>query len=367
MVIDGKTLIQHFESIAPPRFAVEKDRIGLQLGSLAHEVKGILVALEVTEKVVEEAIALGVNWIFVHHALIFQPLAQVRTDQPAGKMIEKLLQNQIQVYVAHTNLDAAPHGVNDVLASQIGLLKPKTLFVHGQDQLMKLVVFVPATHLEIVRKAIGDSGAGAIGAYSHCTFAAKGTGTFLPQKGTNPYIGEQGKWSEVDEYRLETILPTSIKQQVIKAMLAAHPYEEVAYDLYPLMLYEQIGMGKIGRLPNKQPLANFVTHVKQAYHLSHVRVVGDLNKEIQTIALLGGAGSRYVAEAKRQGADLYLTGDIDYHTAQAALQEEICLIDIGHAVEQRVVPAVCSQLAEHLPKEVQVFASQIDFDPFQVC
>lgn len=333
---------------------------------MEQEITRVLVALEVTEQVVEEAIRLNVNFIFSHHALIYQPLGQIRTDQAAGRIIEKLIQHQIGVYVAHTNLDVATGGVNDVLAAEIGLLDCKTFLVHSQEQLIKLVVFVPTTHLEVVRQAIGDSGAGSIGAYSHCSFSTKGTGTFLPQTGSDPYIGEQGKLSTVEEYRLETILPTSLQQQVIHAMKAVHPYEEVAYELYPLAMSEPIGMGKIGQLPNPSSLENFVTHVKTAYGLSHVRVVGDLTKGVQTIALLGGSGSRYVMEAKRQGADVYLTGDIDYHTAQAAIQEGICLVDIGHHVEQRVVPAVVTMLEQKLNRQAQVFASQVDFNPFQV-
>jgi dinuclear metal center YbgI/SA1388 family protein len=367
VAISGKTLIDHFEAIALPRLAVDKDRIGLQLGSLEREVTGVLVALEVTEKVIEEAIEVGANWIFSHHALIYQPLAQVRMDQPVGRMIEKLIQHQIQVYVAHTNLDAAKGGVNDVLAEEIGLIKTKTFLTHGQEQLIKLVVFVPSTHVEVVRKAMGDNGAGAIGNYSHCTFVTSGKGTFLPQAGTNPYIGEKGKVTEVDEYRLETIVPVSLKQPVIKAMLAVHPYEEVAYDLYPLAMSLPIGMGKIGLLPEAILLKEFVQQVKIAYDLTHVRVVGDIATKVQTVALLGGAGSRYVADAKRLGADVYLTGDIDYHTAQAALQERICLIDLGHHVEQRVLPAVCQQLEKKLNGEVPVYTSWVDFNPFQIC
>lgn len=367
MAISGKELIKHIEEIAPPRFAVEKDRIGLQLGNPNKKVLKMLVALEVTEQVVKEAIELGIDFIFVHHALIYQPLAQIRTDYPAGRIIEQLIEHQIAVYVAHTNLDVASGGVNDVLAAKIGLLQPKTLLIHSQEPLLKLVVFVPKTHLEKVRQALGDSGAGSIGDYSHCTFAAEGKGTFLPHAGTNPFIGEQGQLSEVEEFRLETVMPASLQEKVIQAMLAVHPYEEVAYEIYPLALSESIGMGKIGTLSHSIFLSDFISQVKQAYELSHVRVVGDLQTKVRTIALLGGAGSRYVSEAKRQGADVYITGDIDYHTAQAALQDGVCLIDVGHHVEQLVVPAVVKLLDERLHGQLSIFASKVDFNPFQTC
>jgi dinuclear metal center YbgI/SA1388 family protein len=367
MAINGKTLIRYLELIAPPSLALEKDRIGFQLGSLNHQVTGIVVALEITEAVVNEAISIGANWIFTHHALIFQPLGSIRTDQPRGRILEKLIQHQIQVYVAHTNLDTVANGVNDVLSKEIGLLKPKTFLVHGEDQLLKLVVFVPTSHLDVVRTAIGKSGAGAIGDYSYCSFATKGTGTFFPGEGTNPYIGSKGQLTEVEEYRLETVLPKSLQSHVVQAVLSAHPYEEVAYELYPLEQNIPYGMGKIGFLPSEVSLRDFVSHVKTVFELKHVQVVGELESKVKKVAILGGAGSRYVSEAKQQGADVYITGDIDYHTAQAALEEGICLIDVGHATEQRVIPSVCEQLEMHLPKEVQVYPSQVNFNPFQTC
>jgi dinuclear metal center YbgI/SA1388 family protein len=364
--MDGKTLIRYLEQLAPPYLAVDHDRVGFQVGSLEEEVSGVLVTLEVTDAVVEEAIANGANWIFSHHALLFRPLADLRTDQPKGRLLAKLLQHRIQVYNAHTNLDTVSHGVNDVLAEELGLQQTKILLPHGQEQLLKLVVFVPKTHLTEVRQAITDSGAGAIGNYTHCTFSSEGTGTFLPGENTTPFIGEQGKLEEVAEYRLETIFPKSIQSQVLQAMIQAHPYEEVAYDLYPLVKSVPYGMGKIGKLSQPMRLEQFIQYVKQVYELSHVRVVGDVTTEIRNVALLGGSGSRYVDEAQRQGADVYLTGDIDYHTAQDALAAGMCLIDIGHATEQRVVPSICRQLESSIGDRVKIIASQIEMNPFQI-
>jgi dinuclear metal center YbgI/SA1388 family protein len=367
VAVEGKKLISLFETIAPPHLAMEKDKIGLQIGSSEREAERILVALEITDEVIEEAMAKKANWIFTHHAPIFHPLSDIRTDQPRGKMIEKLLQHHIQVYAAHTNLDTAVNGVNDVLAGELGLQQAETFLIHGQEQYFKLVVFVPSTHLDVVRAAITENGAGAIGAYSHCTFAAKGTGTFVPGEDTKPFIGQQGQLEKVEEYRLETILPSYLQTKIVDALLAAHPYEEVAYDLYPLAQKRAFGMGKIGQLPAQKQLKDFVAQVKQTYELKYVQVVGDLNTDIQRVAVLGGAGSRYVTEAKRQNADVYITGDIDYHTAQLALEEGICLIDIGHATEQRVIPSVCNQLAAYLPADVVVYPSKVNFNPFQVC
>lgn len=366
MAVNGRKLIEHFEQIVPPSLALEKDRIGFQLGNLEREVTGVLVTLEVTDDVVNEAILLGANWIFTHHALIFQPLNSIRTDQPKGKLLEKLIMNQIQVYVAHTNLDTVKNGVNDVLADELGLLDKETFLVHGGDQLLKLVVTVPISHFETVRTAVCDKGAGAIGAYSHCTFASKGTGTFLPNKDASPFIGRQGELSEVDEYRLETIMPKSLESQVLQALFASHPYEEVAYDIYPLSRSIPFGMGRIGNTKEEMELKDFVTHVKNVYQLDYIHVAGNTNAKVKRVAVLGGAGSRYVTEAKRQGADVYLTGDIDYHTAKLALEEGIALIDIGHATEQRVVPTVCYQLEQRLKNITKVHPSQVNQNPFQL-
>jgi dinuclear metal center YbgI/SA1388 family protein len=367
VVIDGRTLLTYFEKMVPPNLAVEKDRIGFQLGSLDRKVTGVLVTLEITDAVVEEAIRLGANWIFTHHALIFQPLSSIQMDQPRGKLLEKLILNQIQVYVAHTNLDTVKDGVNDVLANELGLLEQKTFLVHGEDPLVKLVVFIPSAQLEEVRNALSESGAGCIGAYSHCSFATKGEGTFLAGEDTNPFIGAHGELSRVEEYRLETVFPQSIQPKVMQALLESHPYEEVAYDLYSVKRSIPFGMGKVGVLLGTMRLQDFVKHVKQAYELDFVKVVGDGKKEINKVALLGGAGSRYVQEAKRQGAEVYLTGDIDYHTAQLALEEGIALIDIGHATEQRVVPSVCQQIKKYVGDNVPVFSSKVDMNPFQIC
>ncbi len=366
MSISGQDVMRVMESYAPKRFAWAKDRIGLQVGRPDAEVKGILVSLDVTEEVVDEAIAKGANWIIAHHAVIFHPLAQLRTDQPAGRLMAKLLKHDLQVFIAHTNLDAAEGGVNDVLAEKIGLTQTKVLIKEGAEKLKKLVVFVPVDHHERVLQAMGKAGAGWIGNYSHCTFNLTGTGTFLPQEGSNPFIGQQGKLERVEEIRLETLVTESNQQQVIQAMLSAHPYEEVAYDLYPLEIRgEEWGYGKIGSLPAPLSLGEFAKKVKEAYQLSGLRIVGDPATLVRRVALLGGSGARYYLDAKRQGADVYITGDIDFHTAQDALAAGICLIDPGHHVEHLVVERVCEVLRQNLGQAIPIFPSETDTNPFQ--
>lgn len=366
MAIQGKDVIQAMEVIAPSYLAVSKDPIGLQVGDPNQEVTGILVTLDVTEEVVDEAIANNLNWIVTHHAVIYRPLSTLRTDQPAGRVMVKLLSHGIQVYCAHTNLDAAKGGVNDVLAEKIGITVLEDFIPTYEQKLKKLVVFVPEDHHENVLKAVCEQGAGWIGNYSHCTFNIEGTGTFYPQEGANPFIGEQGKLEKVKEIRLETVVPEHLLPKVISAMLKAHPYEEVAYDVYPLDLPGKVqGYGKVGQLSQPISLKQFAHQVKEAFGLEGLRVVGDMNKLVQKVAILGGSGGRYLKDALKKGADVYITGDIDYHVAQDALAYGIALIDPGHHIEHHVVEHVVNALSKQLNEAVPVLASKVDTNPFK--
>jgi dinuclear metal center YbgI/SA1388 family protein len=360
-------MIRVLEEWAPPSLAVEKDPIGLQVGDPGSEVHGVLVTLDVTEEVVDEALRLGANWIVSHHAVIYRPLSHLRGDRPAGRLAAKLLQNGMNVYVAHTNLDTADGGVNDVLAEKLGLENPEVLVPHVRERLKKIVVFVPEDHHKKVLHAMCEAGAGWIGNYSHCTFNLRGTGTFLPGEGTDPYIGQQGKLEEVEEVRLETIIPESAQSRVVQAMLKAHPYEEVAYDIYPLELPgRSFGLGRIGRLPQKTRLEALAEKVKEAYGIPALRLVGDPDRLVSTVAVLGGSGGRYAQAALERGADVFITGDIDYHTALDSLSAGLALIDPGHHVERLVLERICQVLREKwAPPEVKVAMSSIHRDPFQ--
>ncbi|HET7616842.1 MAG TPA: Nif3-like dinuclear metal center hexameric protein, partial [Bacillales bacterium] len=233
---NGQTLIQAFEQWAPKSYAIDDDRkkIGLQLGTLNKPVKKIMTTLDVLENVVDEAIENEIDLIIAHHPMIFHPLKKIDTETPRGRMIEKCLKHGITVYAAHTNLDVASGGVNDLMAEAMGLENTEVLVPTHETPLVKLVVFTPEDHAEEMRKALGDAGAGFIGNYSHCTFNSPGTGTFKPEDGTNPYIGSKGKLEKVSEVKIETIMPAGLQAKVIQAMKKAHPYEEVAFDLYPL-------------------------------------------------------------------------------------------------------------------------------------
>lgn len=368
MLASTQRIIQFVEEFAPKKLAYEGDRIGLQIGSPQKKARKVMIALDILEDVVDEAIREGVDLIVAHHAVIFNPLKQIRTDKPAGRMIEKLIKHEIGVYIAHTNLDAAPGGINDLLAEALGLQDVEILQPGYEQKLKKLVVFVPVTHLEEVRNGIAAAGAGFIGNYSHCTFSAKGTGTFLPQAGTDPFIGKQGTLEQVEEVRLETILPEEIQNKVIKAMLQVHPYEEVAYDIYPVeQKGKSYGIGRIGKLPAAISLQEFAIQVKEAFSLSGVRVVGSLERKVQKVAVLGGDGNRFVQRAIFLGADVLVTGDVYYHTAHDAMMEGLSIVDPGHNVEKVMKQGLKTVLEQRIKDEgleTQVIISQIHTDPF---
>lgn len=367
MLAKGPTVIQLFEQLAPKHYAMPDDKIGLQLGSLQKEIRKVLVALDVTDAVVEEAIREGADLIIAHHAIIYRPLAHLQTDTPAGRLYEKLIKHGIAVYIAHTNLDVAEGGINDMMAAALGLTDLAPLEDVHTEKLQKLVVFVPETHHPQVLEALFAAGAGHIGQYSDCSFNISGTGTFRPQEGASPYIGQAGQLERVAEVRVETIVPERLQRKVVQAMLKAHPYEEVAYDLYPMDLKGRVfGLGRAGKLPGPMSLRELVALAKQAFDVPAVRVVGDLERPVRKAAVLGGSGGRYMRHALFAGADVLITGDIDYHTAHDALAAGLALIDVGHNVEKIMKRGVADYLAAGLAKTAtQVLASAVDTEPFQ--
>lgn len=370
MLAKGQTIIQLFEEWSPKHIAaMPDDKIGLQLGSLQKDITGVLTALDVTEAVADEAIRIGANLIIAHHAIIFRPLSNLQTDTPAGRLFEKLIKNDIAVYIAHTNLDVAEGGVNDMLVGALGLTVTGHLEDVHTEKLKKLVVFVPESHHEALLQALFHAGAGAIGNYSHCSFNIAGTGTFLPGDGTEPFVGEPGKLERVPEVRVETVVPESAERRVVQAMLKAHPYEEVAYDLYPMDLKGRtVGIGRIGKLKESTTLERFVAQAKSALNVPAVRVVGDLQRQVYKVAVLGGSGGRYVRSAQFAGADVLVTGDIDYHTAHDALAAGMAIVDAGHNIEKVMKQGVADVLRGKLKERgytTPVTPSAVNTEVFQ--
>jgi len=351
-MVKCQVVLEAMEQIASRRLAEEWDNVGLLLGSPAQPVQKIFVCLDVSEAVVDRAVAEGYDMIVSHHPFIFRAMKCIRTDLPLGRMLQKLMKNNIAVYAAHTNLDIATGGVNDVLAGLIGLVDLQPFEVMQTEELMKLVVFVPRDYARAVREAIGREDAGHIGSYSHCSFTTAGQGEFLPLEGTHPFIGQQRKLETVEEVRVETIVSAKLQKRVVKAMLAAHPYEEVGYDLYPLKNEGKIeSMGRVGILPKAITIEELAIKLRDVLPTEHVRFVKSGERLVKKIALCSGSGAEFISKAFFSGADAYVTGDVKYHDAQRAVELGIHVVDGGHfGTEMPAVKVLGNRLREELSK-----------------
>ncbi len=370
MSVKCKKIFSWIEDWARPEMAEDWDRIGLLIGSPEDEVDKVLVTLDVTADVITEAINEKVQLIVSHHPLFRDPIPFLRSDVYPVSHVCRLIKEGIALYAAHTNLDAAPGGINDLLAERLGLVDVDLLLCTHNESLYKLVVFVPEGYEDTVRQAICSQGAGWIGNYSDCTFQTKGTGTYKPLEGTNPFIGEKGKLEKTPEFRIETIVPEGRLKNVVREMLAAHPYEEVAYDLYPLKNQgDRSGLGRVGRLPEPMPLVAFAEKVKADLNLEMVRIIGDPQKLVSKVALCGGSAMDLLKFAVRSGADVYLTGDVRHHGALDALDQGMAVVDAGHyGTECVIVPVLADYIAKKAKEageELTVVTSRIKTDPFR--
>lgn len=367
---NGQEIIQLFETWAPKKLAcMENDPIGLAIGTLNKKVTKVLVTLDVNEEVADEAIEKGCELIIAHHPPIFRKLANLRTDTPSGRLYEKLLKNDIAVYAAHTNLDVATGGVNDLLFDALELENRQLLSKTYSENLMKMAVFVPISHAEEVRLALASVGAGKLGDYDSCSFSSIGQGRFRALEGADPYIGDIGELEVVNEEKIEVVFPSSMKNKVLKAMLNAHPYEEPAYDLYTMAVEtNEMGIGRVGTLKESMTLEQFAEHVKNKLDVPCVRVVGNLKDTIKKVAVLGGDGNKYIHAAKFSGADVFVTGDMYFHVAQDAQSLGLNIVDPGHHVEKVMIKGVAEKMAS-LCSEAKLAAefiqSSINTEPFQ--
>ncbi|GGB29160.1 Nif3-like dinuclear metal center hexameric protein [Virgibacillus dakarensis] len=365
--VQNADVFSAMEQWAPKWLAYDWDNVGLQVGAFNRPVKKVMITLDVLESVVDEAIDKQVNLIVAHHPLLFKPVKQLNLDSVQGRIVQKLIQHHISVYAAHTNLDAATGGVNDILCDTIGINQQDVLLESHTEKLVKFSVFVPRTHTEDIMDALSEAGAGHIGNYSHCTFQTEGRGTFKPLEGTNPYIGSENELAMVEEVKIETIVPEERITNVVKTVTDRHPYEEVAYDIYPLENKAKMyGIGRIGTLKQGMSLNELCEHVKTALDISHVRVTGDVTKQIKKIAILGGSGEKYIHVAKAKGADAYITGDMTFHTAQDAWQMGLAVIDPGHHVEKVMKKKVQQYLEQRFDKQdIQIIISEANTEPFR--
>ena len=342
------------ERMAPLSLAEEWDNCGLQVGDPEAEVNQVLVALTPLPEVFEEAEERGADFLLFHHPLIFDPLKTIVTSSYPGGLLARAIRNGLTVYAAHTSYDAAPAGVSVALARTLGLDGPLRV-LSPRGALRKLVVFVPEHNVDAVAKALAEAGAGAIGDYTECTFRTQGKGTFRGGECANPYLGEKGRLEEVEEVRVETVVPAHAVRRAVDAAIAAHPYEEMALDVYPVEgSPEGCGYGRLGTLPDRLTAEELREHVSESLGFPS-RLVADAGRRIETIAVLGGSGSSFIPEVAASGARAYVTGDVDYHDALLAESLGLTVIDAGHAAtELPSLEPLALQLTELVDVTVEV-------------
>jgi len=326
-MIKVKSVVDYLEEIAPPLLQESYDNAGLISGSPEMVVSGILITLDCTESVVEEAIVKKANMIIAHHPIVFKGLKSFTGKNYVERVIIKVIKNDIAIYAIHTNLDNIINGVNKKLAEKLRLTNTRIL--RPIKNLQKLVTFVPVANTENVLNALHKAGAGNIGNYSECSFKVNGKGYFRPNEEANPIIGEKNIREEVDENRIEVIYPQHLARNIISSLRGAHPYEEVAYYMTDLQNENQEnGAGLIGNLSEPMHVAEFLDHLTASLSLSCIRH-SNYSGVIETIALCGGSGAFLLGDALRANADCYVTADVKYHEFFDA-EDKLLFCDVGH-------------------------------------
>lgn len=355
----------------PERDAQGWDATGLQVGRPDDPVRRVLVTLDVTDAVLDEAAEQAADLILAHHPLLFRPLGRLTPATAAGHLALRAACERRAILAAHTNLDAALPGTTDPIVDLLDLrdVRPLQPLAPPDPSQVKLVTFTPHDATAGVLAAVSAAGAGHIGDYDQCSFQVAGTGTFRPSAAANPAVGQRQRRNEVAEDRVEVVVRRADLAAVVEALLAAHPYEEVAYDCYPLVAAPAgKGIGRVGRLPQSLPLRTVADRLATGLPSPHLRVVGALDRRVERVAACGGAGDGLIAAASAAGADVYVTGDLRHHPALDAATTGLTLIDAGHyATEAPALPAVrdgLARLASDRALRAMLIASAVRTEPW---
>lgn len=353
--MNGKDLIKYLEEWAPQEIAWNKDNVGLQIGNPGIKIKNILLSLDLSDAVIEEAIENKCNFIITHHPVLYHPIKNLDfSKNKTALMIEKLIKNNITLYSAHTNLDFTKHGVSYQLAKRINLKQIRFLKNLSSTQ-VKLAVFVPLSHLDKVADAVYQAGGGIIGEYTNCSFRTTGIGTFKGSQESNPSMGNRGKNEFIEEVKLEVLVDEWKLNRVKSALKIAHPYEEVAYDIYTLKNENvNYGMGTIGKIEPAMNQREFLDFISSKLKITNFRFTSGNKKKIETVAVCGGSCGEFIDEAIRQNADAFITADLKYHSFRDA-EGKILLIDAGHyETEIPVLVEIQKRLKTYLLKNEKI-------------
>lgn len=350
-----KELVNYLNTAIPNGLQEEYDNSGLLVGNTNNELSGVLVTVDVTEEVIDEALDKEANFILAHHPLIFSGLKSLTGKDHVERCVIKALKNDVAIYAAHTNLDNLKNSFNFMMADRLGL-KNQQILRPRQNDLVKLVFFVPHDHAGQVRKAVFEAGAGVIGDYDQCSYNLDGQGTFRPGEGSDPHSGKKGEMHFEEETRVATFFPSYKTGQVIEAMNEAHPYEEVVYDLYPLKNEDKDnGAGVIGTLNEEMPEKDFLDLVKNQLKTECIRHTKFLYSFVSRVAIAGGSGSFLLNDAIAQKADIFISADFKYHNFFEA-DEKILIADIGHFESEQVSKEFFYEL---LTKKFHNFATHL--------
>ncbi|MBC6605722.1 Nif3-like dinuclear metal center hexameric protein [Hymenobacter sp. BT188] len=335
-------LARALETAAPLAYQESYDNAGLQCGDPQAEITGVLIALDCTPAVLDEALSRDCNVVVAHHPVIFRPLKSLTGATEVERTVLKALKNNIAIYAAHTNLDNVRHGVNRKLGEKLGLQNLRIL-APTSGNLAKLITYVPPTYTETVLQALYQAGAGQIGDYSDCSFRSDGVGTFTPGSATQPFQGQPGQPETTAEQRLEVLLPLHQQKNVLRALRQAHPYEEVAYEIVKLENENQeVGAGMLGELPQELTPVAFRQQLRTILGVPVVKHT-DFDRPIRRVALCGGAGSFLLNKARAAGADAYVTGDLKYHEFFGP-EGDLLLCDVGHFESEQFTSELFQEL-----------------------
>lgn len=362
MTLKLKEIIQVLEDWAPPSDAEDFDNVGLQVGHLEQDINKALITLDITDEVMDEALEADANLIITFHPLIFKGLKKLSGNNRIERLVVKAIQNNIAIYAIHTNLDAQIDGVNGMIAEKLGLQNCEIL-IPKQDDLFKLIFFVPKGEADMVKEAIFSTGAGTIGNYAECSFNSQGQGTFKPIKKANPTLGSLNQRHTEPETKVEILLQQKDINAAIGAMMQAHPYEEVAYDLILLKNKNKTkGMGQIGTLSKPMKAVDFVNFVKEKLETKVVRHSSLIQKPIEKVAVLGGSGAFAIANAKAVNADAFVTADLKYHDFFLA-ENQILLCDTGHFESEQFTKNLITRYISEIFPNFAVLISNINTNP----
>ncbi|MFT8907987.1 MAG: Nif3-like dinuclear metal center hexameric protein [Lentilactobacillus diolivorans] len=363
-------LINQFEKFAPKKLAMQHDPIGLQIGSLNQDIHKVMTTLDVRPEVVEEAIKNDVDFIFAHHPVMFHPAHNLDLSDPQNAMYANIISHHITVYAAHTNLDSADGGMNDWLAAALNLKNITGLVPEYEGSVFRLTVQVPKVYATAVRMSLVDAGAEVSeNQYTGYTYEIDGTVFYVPKSGADPTIGVAGEPREIEDSRLEFEVPEKNLDHVLKTLADVHPLEKPLYNIIRLEdKKHQYTMGRVGELPDEMTLSTFANYCKQVFNVSGLRVIAsDLNRPIKRVAILGGDGGKFYKLAQQAGADVYVTGDVYYHTGHDMLAADMPVIDPGHHIESICIPKLATMFAKWSSENnwhLSVIESKINTDPF---